>query len=166
MLYGRAVDPSAVLDKAFELAANVGELMGAALSVRGLTPARAEAVLVLQQSGRPLVQRELAALLRCSARHVTGLVDVLERQGFVARVAHPTDRRATLVELTEAGRGVGEWMDTNRHATAQALLGSLDPDQLAGFMAVADLIIGHVRDGAPARVAGITSDDTSGADPR
>jgi DNA-binding MarR family transcriptional regulator len=144
------VDPSAVLDKAFELAAHVGELMETALSERGLTPARAEALLVMQQHGRPLVQRELAALLRCSPRHVTGLVDVLERQGWVARTAHPTDRRATLVELTDAGREVGSWMDTNRHAAAQRLFGGLAEEQLAGFVAVADLIIQQVTADAPA----------------
>ena len=37
---------------------------------------------------------------------ITNLVDRLEEQGFVARVAHPTDRRTTLAELTSAGRSV------------------------------------------------------------
>ena len=37
---------------------------------------------------------------------ITNLVDRLEGQGLVRRVAHPTDRRTTLAELTAEGRSV------------------------------------------------------------
>jgi DNA-binding MarR family transcriptional regulator len=37
---------------------------------------------------------------------VTNAVDRLEAQGLVRRSPHPSDRRATLAELTEAGREV------------------------------------------------------------
>ena len=37
---------------------------------------------------------------------ITNLVDRLEEQGLVRRVAHPTDRRTTLAELTADGRRV------------------------------------------------------------
>ena len=39
---------------------------------------------------------------------VTNIVDRLEAQGFVRRVAHPTDRRTTLAEITDEGRAVVE----------------------------------------------------------
>jgi DNA-binding MarR family transcriptional regulator len=39
---------------------------------------------------------------------VTNVVDRLERQGLVRRAPHPSDRRATLAELTDAGRQVAE----------------------------------------------------------
>lgn len=42
--------------------------------------------------------------LQVHATSVTNLVDKLEDQGLVARRAHPHDRRATLAELTDAGR--------------------------------------------------------------
>ena len=37
---------------------------------------------------------------------VTSAIDRLERQGFVVREDHPTDRRAKLATLTEEGRAV------------------------------------------------------------
>ncbi len=37
---------------------------------------------------------------------VTNLVDRLEDQGYVRRRPHPTDRRTTLAELTDAGRAI------------------------------------------------------------
>ena len=37
---------------------------------------------------------------------VTNTIDRLEADGLVARVPHPTDRRATLAEITAAGRSL------------------------------------------------------------
>jgi DNA-binding MarR family transcriptional regulator len=37
---------------------------------------------------------------------VTGVLDTLERRGYLARRAHPGDRRKVLVEATDAGRQV------------------------------------------------------------
>lgn len=136
--------PVRALDKAFELAARIGRLMQEALTERGLTPGRAEALLVLHQHGRPLVQRELAAALQCTPRHVTALVDVLEQQGWVRRVAHPTDRRATLLAITDRGRDAAEWMATKRRDIARALLGDLSDADLTAFVTVADQLLGGV----------------------
>lgn len=147
------VDPLVALDKAFELAGRIGSLMQDALSERGLTPARAEALLVLHEHGRPLVQRELARALECTPRHVTALVDVLERQGWVRRGAHPTDRRATLVALTDRGRDTAEWMAVGRRDTARALLGDVSDTDLAAFVTVADRLLGGLS-GAAERDAG------------
>lgn len=45
----------------------------------------------------------LAEALHTTPRNVTGLVDHLERDGFVERVPDPSDRRSVLARLTEAG---------------------------------------------------------------
>ena len=49
-------------------------------------------------------------------RNVTKLVDGLEQEGLVRRVAHCTDRRATVIETTPEGSKVGEqvWGDHRR----------------------------------------------------
>jgi len=51
----------------------------------------------------PTMMRDLAAHLDLSARNMTAVVDSLEEGGLVLRRPHPTDRRATLVELTPDG---------------------------------------------------------------
>lgn len=134
------MDARTALDKAFELADHVSTLMRTALDERGLTPGRAEALLVLHRHG-PLVQRQLAAQLHCSPRHVTALVDTMEQRGWAERRPHPVDRRATVVELTPDGRQHAEWMETNRAGAAESLLGDVDPAQLATFVEVADRLI-------------------------
>ena len=56
----------------------------------------------------PMIMSELGARLDVSARNITKLVDALEEEGLVRRVAHCTDRRATVIENTPAGSKVGE----------------------------------------------------------
>jgi DNA-binding MarR family transcriptional regulator len=109
--------------------------MDSGLAERGLTASRAEVIIVLRSTG-PLVQRELGRALRCSARHVTTLVDALEADGFVERRSHPTDRRATLVALTEQGAAAAARMETERHEAAHAAL--------AAFVMVVDRLLGLI----------------------
>ena len=47
---------------------------------------------------------DLSHRLLVSAGNLTGIVDRLEREGLVAREAHESDRRATRIRLTPAGR--------------------------------------------------------------
>lgn len=52
---------------------------------------------------------------------VTNAIDRLEEQGLVRRIAHPTDRRATLAEITEEGRRLAVESATAVCATAFGL---------------------------------------------
>jgi len=133
-------------DRAFLLAARLAEMMSAALSERGLTTARAEVIFVLQRRGA-LVQRQLAEALRCSPRQVTALVDALQETGFVRRGPHPSDRRATLVELTDQGRTAARRILRERAAAAEKLLGSAPESQLAGFVATVDRLVAGLAQG-------------------
>lgn len=87
----------------------------------GLTPARMHVLCLLAGAAEPLIMRQLTQALGTTARAVTGLVDGLEADGLVRREPHPSDRRATLVALTDAGRGlVGGSRGTGMLAAAQA----------------------------------------------
>jgi DNA-binding MarR family transcriptional regulator len=138
------LDPVTVLDTAFELAARIGEVMHSALDEQGLTPVRAGVLMALHEHGRPMVQRELSQALRCTPRHVTALVDVLESQGWVSRAPHPSDRRATLVALTERGVEATGWMAERRRESARALLGGMSAADLDGFVTVAQHLLRHI----------------------
>jgi DNA-binding MarR family transcriptional regulator len=72
------------------------------VSQAGTTPARARLLMALQCRGRCKMS-ELGAALDVTARNVTKLVDGLEAEGLVAREPHPSDRRVTLLRLTEKG---------------------------------------------------------------
>jgi len=51
-------------------------------------------------------QNELATGLGLSSGALTALVDRLERQGIAERYPHPSDRRRTLVRLSDRGHAV------------------------------------------------------------
>jgi DNA-binding MarR family transcriptional regulator len=47
--------------------------------------------------------REVSDLLHLSPRTITDMIDTLEARGLVSRQSHPSDRRITLLHLSEAG---------------------------------------------------------------
>lgn len=145
-------DAVTAFDRVFDLAAVVGKVMHERLAERGLTPARAEVLFALHQQGA-MVQRELSQALRCTPRHVTALIDALEAQGWVARTPHPTDRRATLVTLTEKGTSAAVRMQTERQDAARVLFGGLPVTDLAGFVAVADHVLQQFGRADPATIS-------------
>lgn len=61
---------------------------------------------------RPMPMGELAATLGMDPPNVTTLVDALEKQGYVQRKPHPTDRRAKIVEATRKGKALAKQADT------------------------------------------------------
>ena len=75
-----------------------------ALRPHNLTFARYEALVLLtfSRTGR-LPMRVMGDRLQLHPTSVTNIVDRLQADGLVRRTPHPTDRRATLVEITEAG---------------------------------------------------------------
>ncbi|AMY18202.1 MarR family transcriptional regulator [Rhodococcus kroppenstedtii] len=75
------------------------------LKPTGLTFARYEllTLLTFTRTGA-LPMAKASARLQVHPTSVTNAVDRLEKAGLVTRVPHPTDRRTTLVEITDSGR--------------------------------------------------------------
>ena len=76
-----------------------------ALRPHGLTFARYEALVLLLFSRQgSLPMKVMGQRLQLHPTSVTNIVDRLEKDQLVERTPHPTDRRTTLVAITEAGR--------------------------------------------------------------
>jgi DNA-binding MarR family transcriptional regulator len=69
----------------------------------GLTPQRLRLSEILFDNG-PTKMSDLRDALGVTATNITALVDALEADGLVERTPHPTDRRATLIQLTQKAR--------------------------------------------------------------
>lgn len=65
-----------------------------------LAPQRVRVLLHLKQYGSSKMS-DLRDALGVTATNVTALVDALEKDKMVQRMPHPTDRRATIIEITE-----------------------------------------------------------------
>jgi DNA-binding MarR family transcriptional regulator len=79
---------------------------------------------------------KIGARLQVHPASVTSAIDRLERQGFVVRVPHPTDGRAILAEITDAGRRVVDQatLDLNDKAFTQLGLPESDLDELVRIL--------------------------------
>lgn len=67
---------------------------------KGLSPQRLRILGSIHERG-PRIMSELKKELGVTATNVTALVDSLENDGLVVRRRHPTDRRATVIELSD-----------------------------------------------------------------
>lgn len=89
-----------------------------------LSPSHSRALGVLLRHG-PMRLNALSDHLHIAARSTTEVVDGLESRGFATRRPDPDDRRATLVEATDAGRDVMVSVRTAQLDEAGRLFGGL-----------------------------------------
>ena len=95
----------------------------------GLTPARLRVLGTLRHQG-PSIMNALADELGVTPRNITALIDGLEDDGLVERQRHPSDRRATVIALTELGNKVTEsWWDDHIIRTSEIFDALGDRDQ-------------------------------------
>ena len=92
----------------------------AALGLSG----RQYTVLAILSSDAPPSQLELAGMCGLLPAQIVAVIDELERRGFVARQRSESDRRRSVVSLTEAGLEILERAD----ALGRELIDGLDPE--------------------------------------
>jgi DNA-binding MarR family transcriptional regulator len=74
-----------------------------AIAPTGATLPQALALATIKTGPGPITPSRLAHYLTQETQSVTGLIDRMEKQGWVRRVRDLPDRRAIRLELTEAG---------------------------------------------------------------
>ncbi|MEV8249427.1 MarR family transcriptional regulator [Microbacterium sp. NPDC076768] len=149
--YGLKADPRAVL--VAERLAAAGVLLGQAAEVHfarfGLSTGRYRLLADLEDHGGEKSPSQLATSLGVSRATVTGLVDGLERDGFVCRRAAAGDRRSLVIVLTARGAELLRDMAPQHFGRLEAMAGVLDPEERVVFL---DLLSRVVR-GIPALTA-------------
>src|SRR5512139_99638 len=91
-----------------------------------LTPPQIHALLWLGEDG-PLTMGELARRVAVTEKTVTGIVDRLERDGYLRRERDPVDRRVVHARATGRGAELSRMIEEGMHATLAALLRLLGP---------------------------------------
>ncbi|GAA2095509.1 hypothetical protein GCM10009780_42280 [Actinomadura alba] len=109
--------------------------LSATLSHLGMTPSELNALANLADGRRRSVA-ELGMATGTRATTLTGVLDRLERKGHLVRRAHPTDRRAVMIELTSAGTDVAAEVREAVTELEDRLIGRLPAEAVAGFRAV------------------------------
>lgn len=98
-----------------------------------LVPSDYSVLAALKRSGPPyeMAPTELHTALDRSSGGMTKMLKRLEQMGLVSRVPDPTDRRSTLVRLTDDGRQLEQQAFEAFVAHTHELLRHASPDQLA-----------------------------------
>ncbi len=87
---------------------------------------------VLGRAGyQPQTVAQMAQDMGHARQSVQRIADVLAKEGLVAYIDNPADRRARLVELTPEGAAVLNAIYARDQEWSQTLLAKLDPEQLA-----------------------------------
>ncbi len=73
----------------------------------GVTLAQCHAILEIEEQGETTI-RELSKGMGLDKSTLSRTIDGLVKAGLVERIPHPTDRRFTLLNLTERGRAKGQ----------------------------------------------------------
>jgi DNA-binding MarR family transcriptional regulator len=125
----------------------------------GLTFARYELLMLLSFSSTGAMPLgKVSARLQVHPTSVTNAVDRLEAQGFIRRLPHATDRRATLAEILPEGRQIAQvaTKELNQQVFERTGLDPADIDALTDVLRRLRSGFGDFEVGDPGRGTGPT----------
>ena len=137
--------PERVMGRLFALAPRLVEIQDLGAREYGMSYARGRVVAALHALG-PVKMRELSQAVGVTPRTITGLVDALEADGWVARQADPTDRRVTIVALTPAASSAFARLLQAYRGLGQDLIGDIPEADLRRALGVLELTADHLDD--------------------
>ncbi|MGW2157716.1 nitroreductase/quinone reductase family protein [Nonomuraea sp. NPDC001699] len=113
------------------------------LTPLGLHPGQEALLLELARTG-PRIQAQLSEALGCEPPSVTLMTRKLEASGHIRRTPAPSDKRASVVELTDSGRALAEqvkrlWVDL-----AEETVAGLPAETVAGLPALINTLTDNV----------------------
>lgn len=130
-------------DLVMALARRVRRAYADALATWHVTPSQSRALRVLSARPGGIRPSALAEELRIAPRSATEVVDALQDRGWVARAADPTDRRATTLTLTPAGRELVARIEDVRRDASEQVLGALTAEQRRTLHEILRLVVGE-----------------------
>ena len=92
---------------------------------RGAMFARERVLGVLIDHEAGLRQKHIAEEIGVNPSSMSEFIDRLENDGYVERTVDPSDRRATLIVLTEKGKARAYELEDSRHERLSAMFGCL-----------------------------------------
>jgi DNA-binding MarR family transcriptional regulator len=108
-----------------------------------VTPSQSRALRVLASQPDGMRPSVLADELHIAPRSATEVADALEERGWVGRSPDPTDRRATTLTLTGAGRELVAQIDDVRREASERVLDVLTPAQRRTLHEILTVVVGE-----------------------
>ena len=112
----------------------------------GITLPRFDLMAQLERHPEGLRMGELSKRMMVTGGNVTGIVDQLEREQLVARVADPLDKRASMVMLTPAGRSAFAEMAAVHEGWVAELFADIPAADKNKLISLLDTMKQHLND--------------------
>jgi DNA-binding MarR family transcriptional regulator len=123
------------------------------LAPLGLHPGQEALLLELARTG-PAIQAKLSEALGCEPPSVTLMTRKLEATGHIRRTPAPSDKRASVVELTDRGRALAEQVKQLWCALAEETVAGLPAQTVAELPGILNTLTGNVDTRRSRRDAG------------
>src|SRR4051812_36719056 len=127
------LDPSpiGVIGRISRLARELEQRLEPVYRAHGLEAGWHDVLATLRRNGAPFRMRptDLTSQLMLTSSGTTKRLDRLEEAGLVTRQPDPSDRRGTLIALTDAGRARIDAVTDAHLANEAELLAALSPDE-------------------------------------
>ncbi|GIT92944.1 hypothetical protein JANAI62_34020 [Jannaschia pagri] len=121
----------------------IDRLAPALLRLQGSGATRGPRVAALARLAKdgPATMRDLATELSVSPQAITGLVDALEADGLVGREKHPTDRRKTVIRVSDHAAATAKAARAARTDDLSRLFDDISKEDRAAFARVAETLL-------------------------
>ena len=95
----------------------------------GIPQAAATALAVIDGAGVPLTPSQVSDRVLIASATMTATLDLLERRGWIRRLANPDDRRSTLIEITPDGKAATDQLLPGIRTLEKGILSALTPGE-------------------------------------
>jgi len=100
----------------------------------GLSHAALNALAVIEGNAEPIPTGEISTRMHITTGTMTTVLDTLERNNYIQRLADPNDRRRVLVDITPAAQTVLDQLLPEVQQLARAIMGTLDDNTLHNLL--------------------------------
>lgn len=112
----------------------------------GVTDAQFNVLIQLQYAKRrSLSQADLGKRLVVNKADVTGIIDRLEKAGFVVRAGHPKDRRINIIKITRKGRDMVNKLEPGYFTEVNKLMSGLPENDMKIIKKGMEMIRENIR---------------------
>jgi MarR family transcriptional regulator for hemolysin len=126
----RPSDKEQLLDETFAFNRKLRAFFDARVRERGLTLARARALMALSRRGA-LNQRELAEELEIETPTLVRVLDSMEKQGLIERRAEENDRRVKQIHMTAQGLAAYETVHALSAELREELMSNVAAEEIS-----------------------------------
>ena len=95
----------------------------------GISQPVATALAVIDGAGVPLTPSQVSDRVLVASGTMTATLDLLERRGWIRRVANPADRRSVLIEITSEGRATADQLLPGIRTIERSILSALSREE-------------------------------------